>query len=173
MRETPPRSLAGDARVGETARVREPHHLLFVCTANICRSPMADALARRYAEERGWAVEVRSAGTHAIAGEPAAPNAVKAVREVGGDLAVHKSKPMDTELVAWADRILVMEMRHAADIRERFPASDEKVQLLGTFGGLVEIGDPYGSWIFTYRRRRDEIRTCVEAFMVRLPPRPR
>jgi protein-tyrosine-phosphatase len=150
-----------------------PHRLLFVCTANICRSPMADALARRYAEERGWAVEVQSAGTHALEGQPAAANAVKAVREVGGDLSAHRSQPMSDDLVAWADRILVMEMRHAADIRGRFPASDEKVQLLGTFGGLVEIGDPYGSWIFTYRRRRDEIRACVEAFMDRLPARPR
>ena len=61
----------------------------------------------------------------------------------------------------------------AQEVRERYPAADEKVQLLGTFGGLVEIADPYGSWIFTYRRRRDEIRTCVEAFMDRLPPRPR
>ncbi|MDP2315444.1 MAG: low molecular weight protein arginine phosphatase [Pseudomonadota bacterium] len=151
----------------------EPHHLLFVCTANIARSPMADALARRYAEERGWRVEVQSAGTHAMTGEPAAPNSVKAVREVGGDLSEHRSQPVTDALVAWADRILVMEMRHAQDVRERFPASDEKVQLLGTFGGLVEISDPYGSWIFTYRRRRDEIRACVEACMDRLPPRPR
>jgi protein-tyrosine-phosphatase len=165
--------VAAPAASRDTAPVRAPHRLLFVCTANICRSPMADALARRYAEERGWSVEVLSAGTHAVAGEPAAPNAVKAVREVGGDLASHQSRPMDQELVDWADRILVMEMRHAADVRERFPSSDEKVQLLGTFGGIVEIADPYGSWIFTYRRRRDEIRRCVEAFMDRLPPRPR
>lgn len=133
---------------------------------------MADALARRYAEERGWRVEVRSAGTRAIAGQPAAPNAVKAVREVGGDLASHQSSPLSDELVAWADRILVMEMRHASETRAQFPTTDEKIQLLGTFGGLVEIDDPYGSWIFTYRRRRDEIRTCVENFMDRLPPRP-
>lgn len=153
--------------------VTEPHRLLFVCTANIARSPMADALARRYADERRWRVEVQSAGTHAIPGQPAAPNSVKAVRELGFDLSAHRSQRMSDELVAWADRILVMEMRHAQDVRERFPAADEKVQLLGTFGGLVEISDPYGSWIFTFRRRRDEIRTCVEAFMDRLPPRPR
>ncbi|MFZ5481931.1 MAG: low molecular weight phosphatase family protein [Myxococcota bacterium] len=150
----------------------DPHRLLFVCTANICRSPMADALARRYASERGWHVEVLSAGTHARPGDPAAANAVKAVREVGADLASHASQPMSEALVAWADRILVMEMRHASHIRETFAGADEKVQMLGTFGGLVEIDDPYGSWIFTYRRRRDEIRRCVENFMDRLPPRP-
>ena len=151
----------------------DPHHLLFVCTANICRSPIAEALARRYADERGWAVEVASAGTHAVPGQPAAPNSIKVTREAGGDCSSHASQPIDAALVDWADRILVMEMRHAQNIRERFPAADEKVQLLGTFGGLVEISDPYGSWVFTYRRRRDEIRACVEAFMDRLPPRPR
>lgn len=134
---------------------------------------MADALARRYAEQRGWRVEVKSAGTRAIPGEPAAPNSVKAVRELGFDLSDHRSQPMSQELVDWADRILVMEMRHAQDVRERFPIADEKLQLLGTYSGLVEIEDPYGSWIFTYRRRRDEIRACVEACMDRLPPRPR
>ncbi len=153
--------------------MNEPHHLLFVCTANIARSPMAEALARRYADERGWLVRVQSAGTHAVPGQPAAPNSVKVCRELGADCSNHQSQPMTDELVAWAHRILVMEMRHASNIRERFPAADEKVQLLGTFGGLVEIGDPYGSWIFTYRKRRDEIRACVESFMDRLPPRPR
>ncbi len=149
-----------------------PHRLLFVCTANICRSPMAEALADRYARERRWAVEVASAGTHALPGNPAAPNAVKAVRDVGCDLRAHASRPIDEELVAWADRILVMEMRHARTIRERFPVADDKVLLLGTFGGVVEIDDPYGRWIFAFRRSRDEIRHCVESFMDRLPARP-
>lgn len=152
---------------------RPPHRLLFVCTANICRSPMAEELARLYAEERRWNVEVRSAGTHAIEGNPAAPNAIKAIKDVGGDLSGHRSQPMSLELVEWADRILVMEMRHAATIRDLYPESDEKVQLLGTFGGMMEIDDPYGRWIFAFRRSRNEIRQCVETFMDRLPPNPR
>ncbi len=149
-----------------------PHRLLFVCTANICRSPMAEELAGLYAAERGWAVEVRSAGTHAHEGEPAAPNSIKAIRDVGGDLNGHRSQPVSEELVAWADRILVMEMRHAQFVRENFPASDEKIQMLGTFGGLMEVADPYGSWIFRYRSSRDDIRRCVEALLDRMPPRP-
>lgn len=149
-----------------------PHRLLFVCTANICRSPMAEGFARNYGEERGWAVEARSAGTRAIPGNPAAPNAVKALREVGIDIAGHLSQPMTAELVEWAERILVMEMRHARDIREEFPGADAKIQMLGTFGGVVEIADPYGGWIFRFRRSRDEIRGCVEHFMDRLPARP-
>ena len=153
--------------------VRPPHRLLFVCTANICRSPMAEELARLYAAERQWNVEVRSAGTHALAGQEAAANAIKAIRDVGGDLSRHQSQPMSLDLVEWADRILVMEIRHASTIRELYPEADEKVQLLGTFGGTMEIDDPYGRWIFAFRRSRDEIRRCVETFMDRLPPNPR
>ncbi len=149
----------------------EPYRLLFVCTANICRSPIAEGLARLYADSRGRAVEALSAGTHAIDGQPAAANSVRVVKELGGDIAAHRSQLITDALVDWADRILVMEMRHAATVRERHSGADAKIQLLGTFGGLVEIADPYGSWIFTYRRRRDEIRSCVETFIDRLPPR--
>lgn len=148
-----------------------PHRLLFVCTANICRSPMAEALASLSARQRGISVEVASAGTHALEGQPAAPNSVKVIRELGGDLGTHASRPVDDALVAWADRILVMEMRHARTLRERFPASDEKVQLLGTFGGLVEIDDPYGRWIFAFRSTRRDLERCVGAFLDRLPSR--
>ncbi len=133
---------------------------------------MAEELARLYARERGWAVEARSAGTHAREGDPAAPNSKKAIRDLGGDLTRHTSQPVSEELVAWADRILVMEMRHAQLVREQFPASDEKLQMLGTFGGLMEIADPYGSWIFRYRSSRDDLRRCVEALIDRMPPRP-
>ena len=153
--------------------VAEPHRLLFVCTANICRSPMAEELARLYAETRGWHVEARSAGTHARDGDEAAPNSQKAIREVGGDLTSHRSQSVTDDLVAWADRILVMELRHAQFVREGWPGADEKLQMLGTFGGIMEIGDPYGSWIYRYRSSRDEIRRCVENLLDRMPPRPR
>ena len=133
---------------------------------------MAEALARRYAAERRQAVEARSAGVQAIPGNPAAPNAVRAIREVGGDLSEHQSQPVSDELVTWADRILVMELRHASDMRDQFPAADEKVQMLGTFGGLMELDDPYTGWIFRYRRSRDDIRRCVEGFMDTLAARP-
>lgn len=134
---------------------------------------MAEELARLYAEDRGWAVEVRSAGTHARGGDEAAPNSRKAIKEVGGDLSAHQSQAVTEELVRWADRILVMELRHAQNIRDEFPAADEKLQMLGPFGGLMEIGDPYGSWIFKYRSCREDLKRCVEGLLDRLPARPR
>ena len=150
-----------------------PYRLLFVCTANICRSPMAEALALMYAEQRSFAIEAKSAGTHALSGEPAAPNSQRAIRDVGGNITAHLSQPVTAELVDWADRILVMEMRHAQHVREAHPAGDAKIQMLGPFGGSMEIADPYGSWIFRYRSSRDEIRKCVEAFLDQLPARLR
>lgn len=149
-----------------------PHRLLFVCTANICRSPMAEALANLSAEERGWWVQVLSAGTDAHDGLPAAPNAVKVIKEIGGNIEDHCSQPVTDELVRWADRILVMELRHASWVRDHFPIADDKIQLLGTFGGLMNVPDPYGSWIFTFRRSRDQIRRCVDGFLDTLQPRP-
>lgn len=126
-----------------------------------------------YAEDRGWLVEARSAGTDARDGDEAAANSRKAIAELGGNLTNHRSQAVTEELVAWADRILVMEIRHASAIREQFRASDEKVLMLGTFGGIMEIGDPYGSWIFKYRSSRNEIRRCVEVLLDRMPPRLR
>jgi len=150
-----------------------PHRLLFVCTANICRSPMAEALALLCAEERGWAIEARSCGVEALTGLPAAPNSIRVIDEVGGDLSRHLAQPMSEELALWADRVLVMEIRHATMIRERFPAADDKIQLLGHFGGVMEVADPYGSWVFTYRRSRDLIRRCVDGLLDTMPARPR
>lgn len=134
---------------------------------------MGEALAILAGEQRGWDVDALSCGVEAMTGQPAAPNSVRVIKEVGGDLSRHVAQPMSDELVAWADRILVMELRHASVARQRFPGADDKIQLLGHFGGTMEVGDPYGSWIFTYRRSRDLIRKCVEGLLDSMPPRPR
>lgn len=149
----------------------EPYRLLFVCTGNICRSPMAEGLARTYAASRGWAVEVASGGILDLNGRPAEPNAVRAMEEIGIDVRGHRSRQVSGELVAWADYILAMELAHCSELRRRFPEADSKVMLLGSFGGSMEIADPMGGWRWRFRRTRDEIRGCVESFMDHLPTR--
>lgn len=150
-----------------------PYHLLFVCTANICRSPMAEGLARRYAEERGWNVRVRSGGTMGLIGKPAAKNAVRALKEINIDISEHRSQGVSDEMVDWADHILVMEMAHAIKLRKRHDslASSDRILQLASFGGMLEIGDPVGGWRWRFRKSRDEIRQCVETFIDNLPPR--
>lgn len=131
---------------------------------------MAEAIARSYAARRGRALEVRSAGTLGIVEAPADPHAVAVCREIGVDLEQHASQGVDEALIEWADYVLVMEFRHARELRERFPEIGDKLLLLGTFGGTMEIADPIGSYKFRFRRIRDEVRRCVELFVDRLPP---
>ena len=144
--------------------------MLFVCSGNICRSPMAEAIARHYAESRDRALEVQSAGTLGIEDAPADPHAVTVCSEIDVDLSAHRSQGMSPALVQWADWIPVMTLAHARTVRDWFPEAEDKVVLLGSFGGLMEIADPIGAYRSTFRRVRDEIRTSVQALLDRLPP---
>lgn len=144
-------------------------HLLMVCTANICRSPMAEGLARDYAARRGRPLEVRSASVADFGGRPAHRNTVSVMRELGVDLSAHRSQQVDDEHMAWADHVLVMELRHAADLRDRFPEHADKVMLLGPFGGLMEVPDPLGFWKGPFVSCRDQLRRCVENFIDQIP----
>ncbi len=149
-----------------------PHRLLFVCTGNICRSPMAEGLARAFAEAEDLEVEVQSASTLGLFDRPADPHAVAVCTEIGVDISEHLAQPLTDALIDWADYVLVMEYRHAEHIRAAHPQVDERLLLLGNFGGEApEIADPIGGWRFQFRRTRNELQRCVEGFMRRLPPR--
>jgi len=148
-----------------------PHRLLFVCTANICRSPMAAGLAQAAADRRHLPVEIRSAGILGIEGKPAAANSVAACREVGVDISAHRSRGVTDDDVQWADAVLVMELRHQRKLHQRHPELDGRVLLLGTFGGQQEVADPIGGWMWRFRRTRTLLERCIGQFCDLLPPR--
>lgn len=149
---------------------RERPELLMICAGNICRSPMAEYLARDYAKKRGRELDVRSASLLGLDGQPAHRYSIWAMKELNIDLTPHRAQPVSEALVRQADYILVMELAQAADLRTRYPEVGDKILTLGTFGGLMDIPDPLGSLWWTYRKRRDEIRRCVEAFIDQMPP---
>jgi protein-tyrosine-phosphatase len=142
-------------------------HWLFVCSGNICRSPMAAALAEHLALARGLEIEVRSAGTLGLVDHPAHPKVIAVCRELGLDLTAHRSRALTADDVRWADRIFVMEDQHAAAVRDRVPEVGEIVVPLGPLVGRTEIADPIGSW-FTgpYRQARDELKAALSRVLL-------
>jgi protein-tyrosine-phosphatase len=134
--------------------------LLFVCTGNTCRSPMAAAIARRLAAERGLEdVTVSSAGTSAWDGSPASDGALLVALEHGLDLSAHRAQGLSRELVEGADLVLVMSPHHGD--RAAVLGGDRRTHLLSDFAaGSVQgrpVLDPFGGDLDTYRETFDEL----------------
>ena len=134
--------------------------LVFVCTGNTCRSPMAEALARSLAPA-GWAV--LSAGLHASVGRPPTPEAVQAAAECGADISGHRVRSMTDALAFSATLLVGMTSDHAAELRARFPFAADKVRMLGDYGptSIHDIPDPFGGSLADYRSCIRAIRSCL------------
>lgn len=105
------------------------NNILFVCTGNTCRSPMAEAMLRKLANGRGVPLEVRSAGVAAVEGMPISCHAEAVLRDqqIGDGLT---SKPLSAELVEWADMILTLTLSHKQYAIRQFPHAADKVHTL-------------------------------------------
>ena len=126
--------------------------ILFVCTGNICRSPMGEGLLKAKLDpEIAKKVHIISAGTYAMSGLPASSNAQTVAREFGVDLSDHDSQILTPYLISHSDLILAMEPGHAEIIHQMDPTSRVRTFLLKEFGqtpdrsdGNSEVYDPIG-----------------------------
>ncbi len=140
--------------------------LLFVCTGNVCRSPMAEGIFRKMLEDRGLAgrIEVDSAGTWALDGNPPTPLAVAAVAAMGAEIGGHRARTVTMEDLRDADLVLVMEEAHRKSLFNLAPEFSRKVFLLSEMAGRHEdIADPYGSYnLEDYVFTAEKIRKYLE-----------
>lgn len=140
---------------------RPPVRVLVVCTANICRSPVVEALLRAKLASRGLDWQVASGGLLPASGYPASKNSVIVLAERDIDIAGHRSNEVRSIDVEAADLVLCMEQRHVESLRVENRAHREKIYLLTEMIGRDEdIADPYGGplpWYQTMLADVDDI----------------
>lgn len=149
--------------------------ILFVCTGNTCRSPMAEAIARKLIadrlhcrpdelEDRG--VIVQSAGLSAMGGGPAATEAIEVMSAIGLDLGAHESQPLTGQMVRYADLIFPMTRSHRQAILSQWPEAASRTELLAI--DQSDIADPIGGPPDVYRRCAIQLQQELEARIAKL-----
>ncbi len=137
--------------------------IVFVCTGNTCRSPMAAAIARHAlvdADLGGLTITVKSAGMSAGEGSPATPEAAEAVRRLGMEMGSHASAPLTRDLVAQADLIFGMTRSHVDSARSMAPSASGRIHTLDPEGR--DIPDPIGMSQEVYDQTAQAILAAVE-----------
>ncbi|MCC2540779.1 low molecular weight protein arginine phosphatase [Bacillus thuringiensis] len=137
--------------------------VLFVCTGNTCRSPMAEALLRHHGGDR---FEVQSAGVFAYPGSDASVYAKEALAEKGISIN-HAAQQVNETLLDWADIVVTMTENHKHIVLGHYPSVEKK---LNTLYGLTEgigkdIPDPFGGSLSIYKKTLDEMEKLVQTLL--------
>ena len=143
--------------------------ILFVCTGNVCRSPMAEGIFRQAVQGRGD-YRVTSAGLGAAEGSPPSAYAVQAVKELGIDISGLRSRMLTADLVDQADYIFGMTHSHIDTVKVLYPQAEEKTFLLREFDETLDafekdISDPIGGSYVVYLNCRDQLEQGIASLL--------
>lgn len=142
-------------------------NILFICTGNTCRSPMAEGILKDLAEKRGLDIEVKSAGLVGIDDGDISRDAISVLKDIDIDISKIKSKAISEDLVRKADLILTMSQRHKGNLILKFPFIKDKIFLLNeyAFNMNKDIVDPFGMGRKYYEETRNEIYMAIEKIL--------
>jgi protein-tyrosine-phosphatase len=143
--------------------------MLFVCTGNICRSPVAEFLAEGIARESGLSLRASSAGVEAEIGKGMTPGAARTLASRGVRGSNHIARQLSGDMLAAADEVYALTRQHKAVIIARFPAHSAKIKVLREAAGLpdADVEDPYGESDAVYEECAARIQEAVEILIRR------
>ena len=132
--------------------------IMFVCTGNTCRSPMAQAIFNHLAEEKGIEVRAESMGVATVTGMPVSENSVEVCREIGIDISdMHSTAYSDKQLDEY-DKFYCMSANHKYFLMTQCKVSADKIE-------VMNVADPYMCGAEVYRQCRDEIICAVKEIL--------
>lgn len=145
------------------------YSVLFICTANICRSPLALGIMRNLVNDEVHLWDIDSAGTWTVNGEPAATNTLAVLAERGVDLTDHRSQGVMETMLDQYNLILTMERGHKEALRVEFARNASKIFLLSEMvGRSYDIKDPIGRPIEEFQLTASEMESILTRGLPRI-----